>query len=97
MTPYRHDRLTLKAYRALIGMAAAAWNVTLLPERERTQAFREIIAGAAAKDRHAVADILVALVRRKEELFPDDRRTIVHWEVSELADEYHVSVASITD
>jgi len=95
IAPYRDDRLTLKAYQALIGAGAAAWNLTLLRDREREQAFRKAVAGAAAKDRDAVGDILMALVRRKEHLFPDDDRTIVHWEVSELADEYHVSVASI--
>jgi hypothetical protein len=93
--PYRDDFLSLKAYQALIALAAAAWNLTLLSERERTLAFREVIAGAAAKDRDAVADILMALIQRKEQLFPDDQRTIVGWEVSESADEYHVNVASI--
>jgi len=95
IAPYREDHLGLKGYQALIGTAVAAWNLALLPERERERAFREAVAGAPARDRDAVAEILAALVRRKGQLFPGDGRPIVHWEVSESADQYHVSVASI--
>jgi hypothetical protein len=97
IAPYRDGHPTLKACETLIALAAAAWNLTLLPEQERTRAFREAVADVPARDRDGVADVLAALIQRKEQMFPDDRRVIAHWEVSESENECHVQVASIID
>ena len=36
-------------------------------------------------------------MRRKEQLFPDDHRTILSWEVSDSGGEFHLSVASLVE
>ena len=94
VAPYRDDALTRERYEALIETAATAWNLSLLAEPERPAVLREALRNAKTRDRQAHSDLIVALMRRKEALFPDDDRAIVHWEVSESDDQYHLSVMS---
>jgi hypothetical protein len=95
IAPYREDGLTRDRYELLIGAAVTAWNLSLLSEAERLGALRDAFKKAKVRDRESVAEVIVTLMRRKQQLFPDDGRTIVHWEISESADEYHVTVASL--
>jgi hypothetical protein len=97
IAPYRQDGLTLQRHELLIGAAATAWNLSLLPVAERSDALREALSSAKIRDVEGTAEVIVALMRRKEQLFPDDRRTIVSWEVSESDDQCHVVVASLVD
>jgi hypothetical protein len=79
----------------LIGAAATAWNLSLLSEAERPEALRQAFRNANVRDIEAAAQVIVTLMRRKEQLFPDDRRTIVSWAVSESGNQCHVTVASL--
>jgi hypothetical protein len=97
VAPYREDDFTLERHDMLIGAAATAWNLCLLPEAERPEALRQFFRGAKVRDVEGMGELIVALMRRKEQLFPDDHRTIVSWEVSELDDHYHVSVVSLVE
>jgi hypothetical protein len=49
------------------------------------------------RDVQALAEVVVSLMQRKDALFPDDRRVIVSWEVSESGDQHHVNVASLIE
>ena len=97
IAPYREEGLTSRRYEMLIGAAATAWNLSLLPEAERPAALRRAFRKAKVTDVEAPAEVIVTLMRRKEQLFPHDHRTIVSWEVSESGDQCHVSVASLVD
>jgi hypothetical protein len=94
IAPFRQDGLTLRSYEALIGAAASAWNLTLLNEGAREEALRKAIGKVPAVEAAMLAQLLAELIRRKQELFPKDRRMVVHWAATELADEYRVTVAS---
>jgi hypothetical protein len=94
IAPYREDGLTRESYEALVGAAATAWNVSLLPDGQHDEAIAEGIAKAEAEDPELLAQILSAMLRRKRERFPDDARVIVHWELAESDDEYRIIVAS---
>jgi len=94
IAPFRQDGLTLRSCEALIGAAASAWNLTLLNESAREEALLEAIHQVPAADAAMLAQLLAELTRRKQELFPKDSRMVVHWAVTELADEYRVTVAS---
>jgi hypothetical protein len=94
IAPYRDDGLTSQRYELLIGAAATAWNLSLLAEAERPAALRQAFRKANVRDVEA-AEVIVMLMRRKEQLFPDDRRTIVSWGVSESGGKCHVTVASL--
>lgn len=97
IAPYRDDGFTPARYEMLIGAAATAWNLSLLSEAERPEALRQSFRRAKIRDIEAVAEVIVTLMRRKEQLFPDDDRTIVSWEVYESAGQCHVTVASLVD
>ncbi len=95
IAPYREDGLTSQRYELLIGAAATAWNLSLLAEAERPEALRQAFRKANVRGVEAAAELIVMLMRRKEDLFPDDRRTIVSWGVSESGGKCHVTVASL--
>ena len=94
IAPYRAGDLTRERYEALIGAAATAWNLSISPEPERLEALKQALRDAKTSDVQAHSDLILELMRRKEALFPDDDRTIVHWEVSESGEQYHLSVMS---
>jgi hypothetical protein len=96
IAPYR-DGGFAERYEMLIGAAATAWNLSLLPEAERPEALRQSFRRAKVRDVEGMAAVIVTLMRRKEQLFPDDDRTIVSWEVSESGGQCHVTVASLVD
>lgn len=79
--------VTKHEFRRLIALGATAWNVTLLPDPEKSLA--EVRARLGS---HTLFDVL--LERRKTE-FAHDRRFVTDFEVSDLtADgEYRVSAA----
>ena len=95
IAPYREDGLPRDRYEALIGAAATAWNLSLLSEAERPEALRDAFKKAKVKDIEPAAKVIVTLMSRKEQMFPEDDRTIVHWEVSESDGQCHVTVASL--
>ena len=97
IAPYREDGLTSQGYEMLIGAAATAWNLSLLPAPEQPAALRYAFRNANVRGVEAAAEVIVGLMRRKEQLFPDDCRTILSWEVSESDGQYHVAVASLAD
>ena len=97
IAPYREDGCTPERYEMLIGAAATAWNLSLLSEAERPEALRQSLRRAKVRDEEGVAEVIVTLMRRKEQLFPDDHRTIVSWEVSTSGGQCHVTVASLVE
>lgn len=97
IAPFREDGIPSERYEMLIGAAATAWNLSLLPEAERPEALRQSFRHAKVRDVAGVAEVIVTLMRRKQDLFPADQRTIVSWEVSESDGQCHVSVASLIE
>jgi hypothetical protein len=65
--------------------------------RIRSPWLRRAFRNAKVRDLEAAAEVIVTLMRRKEQLFPHDHRAILSWEVSELGNQFHVSVASLAD
>ena len=97
IAPYREDACTLDRYERLLGVAVAAWNLSLLPEAERPEALRQSFRREKVRHWEGVAEVIGTLMRRKEQLFPDDPRTILSWEVSDSGGEFHLSVASLVE
>ena len=81
---------TEEGVKKTIGLAALAWNLSLLREKERNTELREL-------ERQLTPEIipyLLNLVRDKEELFPDVKRSIMSYEVIMLGQDVRVNVIS---
>jgi hypothetical protein len=94
IAPYRDTNLTRQRYEALVGTAATAWNLSLLPASERQHALNEALRSAKRRDAKSIAELIARLVERKEALFPDDDRAVVDWEISESGEQYQLIVMS---
>jgi hypothetical protein len=83
-----------EAFDKLLTIAAAAWNIALLPAESRethTQQLLETLPQDVREDTRAIIDDLIA---RKEAHFPEYKRIIVDYEVTDAGDEYQLVVAS---
>jgi len=92
--PYKHATDTLGDYKALAGLATLAWNLALMPEAEResriTAAARELKPSNGVD----VREVIQVLSRRKDSLFPHDKRVIVGCDVTMGPNGYRVVVTS---
>ena len=95
IAPYTGDAETLDAYRKLVTMGAMAWNNTLLPPEGQAAGFAAIDKlDMASAEKEVMKDLMRTLMERKLALFPDVRRFIVNFEVSDLGHEWYLSIAS---
>jgi hypothetical protein len=83
-------------------LAMVAWNLSLLPESKRKEQMASLLEKAAASEDRLEASsffqpIIDALVSRKLQLYPLDRRFLVDLQVFETSDGYRVTVASALD
>jgi hypothetical protein len=73
-------------FRLAIMIAAACWNLSLLPESERSAPLQQLTSSEMFKPGLEASQELErhmrALVARKEALFPDDKRVILDYQVS---------------
>ena len=96
MQPYLDDAETLNAYRSLVGIAAVAWNNSLLPPETQMKP-SELIdkLNLPAEDHILMKELLTTLMKRKKALFPNVQRFIVSHEVTDMGrGDWHLSVAS---
>jgi len=96
--PYRELATTREAYEKLITVAMVAWNAALLPKDKREgfldEAINPVLSSLGNKAVQDFKAIVNELIKRKEHLFPNNRRFIVSYELSETKNNYHLSVAS---
>ncbi len=95
--PFREEASSLPEYHWLVTLSCVAWNTANLPAEKRMGAinsFLDEFSAMPARDRQEITQIALDLVRRKVALFPDNRRMIVDFKVTETKNDYHVAVAS---
>jgi len=92
--PYEHEATTLKMYKTLVGLASLCWNIATVPEAERDAQLAEAAHELATSDDAAVQEVIQALIRRKQSLFPHDKRIIVGCEATMSPSGYRVTVTS---
>jgi hypothetical protein len=87
-----HDRKTL------VGIAVTAWNLALMPASKRQPLLKKFILDLVGKrdsrTSQDIKDIINELIDRKLEIFPDNQRFIVEFQLQETRDQFHLSVAS---
>ena len=90
--PYDYDDLSLAEYKKLIGMTSVAWNVARLDENKRAEYLFDFV--KKMPDSINILTILRSLIQRKDELYPNDDRVIVDFDIKETANERHLFVSS---
>lgn len=91
--PYLPEQAGIKEWRTGIAMAAMAWNLALLPASERDGEIERMFQQAEAHaldDPLLLEDLLQLLISRKLQLYPDDPRWVLSWEVRKAGSRFHV-------
>jgi thymidine phosphorylase len=82
----------------LFGIAMVAWNLALMPEGDRPSLIdRMVKAGIQSNDRLAQQDtreIINEMIVRKQKFFADNKRCIVDFQLQDVGNQFHLSVAS---
>ncbi len=96
IAPYRQYAEDDASYRKLLSLAVAAWNLSFLSYRKRREQLETLVTtlGATERDRQAFRDIMRAMIRRKRLHFLHHRRMIVEYDLEDMGDMYHLTVAS---
>ena len=80
-----------------IAAAVVAWNMSLLPAEKQELMMRDFVNNQNfhdPADDTAFIEVLSFLLERKQELFPDVKRSVVDYTLTETKDTYQLSVAS---
>jgi hypothetical protein len=105
------NSFSFEQMKNIISIAAIAWNLSLIPKESRAQHVQACMAGPllnslksemAAKQNdkefHPTLEklnLISIMLRKKDEMYPDDKRVIVNYKVTSLGNgEYNVTVAS---
>ena len=96
--PLLESAKTFKEKKAAISVAILAWNMTLLPEKDRAENMEKLMrhmdsSGADPESDAENREIMAYLIARKNELFPDITRAILDYDMVETPDGLHLNVA----
>ena len=94
--PYRNDAPDFTSFRTLVTFACLAWNLTILPPKDRENMMKEMIGLAPANvgDRLDMLGLVTELMERKRMLFPEVKRMIVEHRVTDRGRDFHIAIAS---
>lgn len=95
--PYSELGDTLPAYKNLVSIACVAWNIANLPQEKRFSEIQEALNNLpdmTGELRLDMTGFMAELIARKELLFPDNRRFIVNFKVTETKNDYNLAIAS---
>jgi hypothetical protein len=99
ISPYKDMGSTYQSFSTLIAIACMAWNAALIDEPERGEMVKQVV--GVFKDKTDAKGLLefsqfsYELIERKLLLFPDDRRFVYKFDVTETKDNFFVSVLSL--
>jgi hypothetical protein len=85
------------AFRKSIGIAIMCWNAALSSKRRREEALNQFVSKTARDDTLPAAELLVILnfmVDRKHQLFGDNKRWILNYQVKSTKKEREILVVS---
>lgn len=95
--PYFEFADTDVAHRKLVMLAIAAWNTSLLPEKEQHDMVEKALRTMPATSEELETDLretVKVLIARKKARFSEYTRTILDFELTDMGEGYHLSVAS---
>lgn len=99
--PYISQTDSEESYRKLLTLAVLAWNASLLPTSDGREMVDNVFSsGDGDMETDLVPELkefVHQLIERKQAYFRKYSRSIIDFEVVDLGDQYHVSVASTPD
>lgn len=97
--PFMEGVETLPTARNCFTLVTTAWNMTLVSPKEKEDLFDGLVASfgetLSVAERVTLAAMIAAIERRKQDLFPEDRRFVVSFEIEEASEKWDLQVASI--
>jgi hypothetical protein len=81
----------------MLRFAILVWNASLLPKDEQEEAFRDIIKALPGEERGVREGAMLAiamLLERKEKYFPDNKRVIIDYDITETNDMLNLNIVS---
>jgi len=90
--------MTAQQGEALIGIAVMAWNIAVSPRSIAKESYKDMLKALPSKSREdkiISKQVLDTLIKRKKELFPDDRRFITDYEFSVKGNKRHLYVIAL--
>jgi len=94
--PYMQYADTEDAYHKLLVIAIAAWNAALVSPEERQKMISSLIKEMRMGiwERRDFRGIIEEMIERKLGHFAENKRLIVNYELQDLGDKIHLSIAS---
>ena len=94
--PYVQFADTDEAYRKLVTIAIVAWNAALLSPEKREEMINNLVKGMKMGfwERRDFRRMMGMMIERKLKHFGENKRLIVNYELQDLGDQIHLSVAS---
>jgi len=99
ISPFKDMGSTYQSFSALVAIACMAWNASLIDEPERGEMVKQVV--GVFKDKTEAKGLLefsqfsYELIERKLQLFPNDRRFVYKFDVTETKGDFHVFVLSL--
>ena len=95
--PYMKGVNTMDEHRKLLMFGILAWNAAILPEEKRQAMVNTLLANLGMQDDKEFRSIIEMMIERKMKHFAEIRRLIVNFELTDLGQRTHLSVASTLD
>jgi len=92
--PYVPEGLSLYHYKHVVGLAALAWNLSLIPEDERRVFLSRMATGVTPVD-YVVMYLIEELIYRKKLHFAEYTRLITNYQISMRKGSFYVQVEYI--
>lgn len=96
--PYKDFARNKQQQEKLLSIAMLAWNLALLPpdqqQSRKDQMIEGLCAGQGRRAKQDTREILDDLITRKQSFFADNKRYIVDFQLQDMGQSYHLSVAS---
>lgn len=93
MSPYLDEVETLHQYKSLVGIAAFAWNAAMMSSEMHAEVLQKITQTVSRSARAGIETLFMELLERKQRHFSHIERFIINYQVTDLGDDWHLSVA----
>jgi len=94
--PYLEMATDERGFRNLLTLGVVAWNAALLPEERRMATLDDVFRKHQMPDadQQIMRSLLQELIDRKNAYFSTNRRSIIHFVLTDTGDGYYLNVVS---